>query len=107
MVCPSGTPVEATGPLVIELPSGEKLREEDRVSGGGGYPYADTRDIDVPEACLNEVGGARGSLESPIDSYGDAQPLGGGTGRRGAGPRVQRTRAKAVQWHESLARRNS
>lgn len=56
VVWPSGTSVEATDPLVIELPSGEQLREGDQVSGGGGYLNADTLDIDVPEACLNEWG---------------------------------------------------
>lgn len=56
VVWPSGTSVEATDPLVIELPSGEQLREGDQVNGGGGYPYADTLDIEVPEACLNEWG---------------------------------------------------
>ena len=56
VVWPSGTTVEGTDPLVIELPSGERVREGDRVRGGGGYPYADTLDIDVPEACLNEWG---------------------------------------------------
>lgn len=56
VVWPSGTSVEATDPLVLELPSGEPLREGDQVSGGGGYPYADTLDIEVPDACLNEWG---------------------------------------------------
>jgi hypothetical protein len=56
VVWPRGTSVEATDPLVIELPSGEQLREGDQVSGGGGYPYADALDIEVPEACLNEWG---------------------------------------------------
>ena len=56
MVWPSGTSVEATDPLVIELPSGERLREGDQVSGGGGYPHADTLEISVPQACLNEWG---------------------------------------------------
>ena len=56
VVWPSGTSVETTNPLVIELPSGEQLREGDQVSGGGGYPYAETLDIEVPEACLNEWG---------------------------------------------------
>lgn len=56
VVWPSGTSVEATDPLTIELPSGEQLREGDQVSGGGGYPYADALDIDVPAVCLNEWG---------------------------------------------------
>ena len=56
VVWPSGTTVESTDPLVIELPSGERLREGERVRGGGGYPYADTLDIDVPDACRNEWG---------------------------------------------------
>lgn len=56
VVWPSGTSVEGTDPLVVELPSGEQLSEGDQVSGGGGYPYADTLDIEVPQACLNEWG---------------------------------------------------
>lgn len=54
VVWPNGTSVEGTDPLVIELPSGEELREGDRVSGAGGY--LKDLDIDVPEACLNESG---------------------------------------------------
>jgi hypothetical protein len=54
VVWPHGTSVEATDPLIIELPSGEQLREGEQVSGGGGYLKAETLDIDVPEACLNE-----------------------------------------------------
>lgn len=55
-VWPSGTSVEGTDPLVVELPSGEQLREGDQVVGGGGYPYADTLDIEDPGGCLNEWG---------------------------------------------------
>lgn len=80
MVWPSGTSVETTDPLVIELPSGEQVREGDQVSGGGGYPYADTLDIEVPEACLNEWGEVavfnpdEDLVESAIYDYGEVPP---------------------------------
>ena len=56
VVWPSGTSVEGTDPLVVELPSGEQLREGDQVRGGGGYPYADTLGLEIPQSCLNEWG---------------------------------------------------
>lgn len=56
VVWPHGTSVRGTGPLVIELPSGERLEVGDEVSGGGGYLDADSVGIDVPDECLNEHG---------------------------------------------------
>lgn len=56
VVWPSGTSVAGTDPLVIELPSGERLDLGDQVLGGGGYLSAETLSIDVPDACLNEHG---------------------------------------------------
>lgn len=56
VVWPAGTSVAATDPLVIELPSGERLSVGDRVLGGGGYLDAESLAIDVPAACLNEHG---------------------------------------------------
>ena len=55
-VWPSGTSVAGTDPLVLVLPSGERLALSDQVTGGGGYLSPDHVGIDVPDECLNEFG---------------------------------------------------
>lgn len=83
VVWPSGTEVADTDPLVIELPSAEQLQLGEQVRGGGGYLKADTLDIDVPAACLNEYGEVAvfnpdddpTVVESTAGTSGDAPPL--------------------------------
>jgi hypothetical protein len=56
VVWPSGTSVAGADPLVIELPSGDRLELGDEVLGAGGYLSAEDLEVDVPDSCLNEQG---------------------------------------------------
>lgn len=57
VIWPSGTSIVSDDPLTLELASGEELAVGQAVSGGGGYPYAssDQVEVDIPAECLPET----------------------------------------------------
>lgn len=58
VIWPSGTSIAGDDPLTLRLPSGDDLILGQAVSGGGGYHYttSDQVDVDIPAQCLLESG---------------------------------------------------
>lgn len=54
VVWPSGTRIASTDPFAIRLPSGEELAIGEQVSGGGGFHYQETLELEIPPECLGE-----------------------------------------------------
>lgn len=53
VIWPSGTELDDTDPLVLQLPSGALVAEGQSVQGAGGFPAPDSVDIalEIPTAC--------------------------------------------------------
>ena len=56
VVWPAGTDVAEEDPLVLELPSGDRLGLGQSVTGAGGYVSPAAAGIEVPDACLGQHG---------------------------------------------------